>query len=53
MSPVLTKLLTVAVGAGCLVGAFFTASNQTISSALVGAGMFAFGLAGPELGAKK
>ena len=53
MSPVLTKLLTITVGAGCLALAYVMSSNQGISSALIAAGMLAIGLAGPELGARK
>ena len=53
MPPILQQLLTVAVAAACFVGAFFTSSNQAISTALVGAGTFTLGLLTPQIGAKR
>jgi hypothetical protein len=53
MSPVVSKLLTVAVAAGCYALAFVTREDQAISTALIGAGSFTLGLLLPPPGSGK
>jgi hypothetical protein len=53
MSPAVVKLLSVALGAACLVGAYFTKSDVSIAGPLfaVGGGLLCFPIPAP--GGKK
>ncbi len=50
MPPVLIKVLTFAAAGGALLGAYFTKSDQAISTALFGVATYLVGLAQKEVG---